>query len=601
MTKRSRIDLHVHTCHSKTAGDVFLNGLGVHESYTRPESVYRAAKARGMDFVTITDHDSISGALEIAHLDHVIVGEEITTYFPDDGACLHVVALDIDESHHRDIQKYRHNIFELVSYLQTESLYHFVAHPFFRMTTLSLEHVEQCLLLFETFEVRNGGKTLYPVDLIDQILDSLTPITIESLSSRYGIEPYGEDPWIKNRVSGSDDHGGILIGVNHTSTPLAASKGHLMTFLKSGQSQPEGDGGTPLAVGAEILSVTAQCAIERKWINSSMKSRAIGNLLGPVPAGKTLMDRLLSGCLRMNGSLLSRVLRGRKEDLLTDVLFEHLYSDPFLRNAIADGVSYDDKQLETLFKSMSGIAADLIDRMMEAGQGEGIERLKSLSLEYKTLLATAILIVPYLVAFRTEYKDRPLMRNVYRDYHVDAPPTIAVFTDEPDRAHLHVKELTELQRTHVLLIDESRFQMSPQTPSRWLFMIMECLDLFFIHDVTQVYIHSIGKMGLLGLFVARWMNVSLVLRYPAMKLEAYLDALDKKEARIYRFFFKNLLRLVDEIWVEGTLDRQHAQSLGAQSESIQSVPELWASMIVHMHDDLQSSEKTLPVEEKMIY
>ncbi len=595
------MDLHVHTCHSKTAGDVFLSRMGVHESYTQPDTVYRVAKARGMDFVTITDHDSISGALEIAHLDRVIIGEEITTFFPDDGACLHVVALDIDEAQHRDIQKCRNNIFELVSYLQTESVYHFVAHPFFRMTTLSLEHVEQCLLLFETFEVRNGGKTLYPVDLIDRILAGLTPQKIESLASRYGIDPCAEKPWLKNKVAGSDDHGGILIGLNHTSTPFATSKDQLMTFLKSGQSQPEGDGGTPLAVAAEILSVTAQCAIERKWINSSLKRRAIGNLFGPMPAKTTLMSRLFSASLRMNAILLSKVVPDRKEDILTEVLFERLYSDSFLRNAIANGLSYDDEQLENLFKSITGMAADLFDRMMEDGQGQGIERLKSLSLEYKTVLATAILIVPYLIAFRTEYKDRPLMRECYRELQIDAIPTIAVFTDEPDPAQLHVQELTTLQRSNVLLIDESRFQLSPQTPSRWVLMMLECLDLFFKHDVTQVYIHSIGKMGLLGLLIARWMNVSLVLRYPAMKLDAYLNALDKKEAQIYRFLFKNLLRLVDEIWVDGTLDRQHAQSMGANWESIQSVPELWASMIVHMHDDLQSSEKTMPVEEKMIY
>ena len=35
------------------------------ESYNTPDSVYATAKKRGMDLVTITDHDQISGALAI--------------------------------------------------------------------------------------------------------------------------------------------------------------------------------------------------------------------------------------------------------------------------------------------------------------------------------------------------------------------------------------------------------------------------------------------------------------------------------------------------------------------------------------------------------
>ena len=40
--------------------------LGLPECATPPEEVYELAKRRGMDFVTITDHDTIDGALQIA-------------------------------------------------------------------------------------------------------------------------------------------------------------------------------------------------------------------------------------------------------------------------------------------------------------------------------------------------------------------------------------------------------------------------------------------------------------------------------------------------------------------------------------------------------
>jgi predicted metal-dependent phosphoesterase TrpH len=43
------------------------------ESYNSPEGVYRRAKARGMDLVTITDHDDIAGAMTIADRPDVII------------------------------------------------------------------------------------------------------------------------------------------------------------------------------------------------------------------------------------------------------------------------------------------------------------------------------------------------------------------------------------------------------------------------------------------------------------------------------------------------------------------------------------------------
>ena len=58
-----RADLHVHTCHSKVSGT--LSFLGSRDCYSKPADVYRVAKARGMDLVAFTDHDSIDGALEL--------------------------------------------------------------------------------------------------------------------------------------------------------------------------------------------------------------------------------------------------------------------------------------------------------------------------------------------------------------------------------------------------------------------------------------------------------------------------------------------------------------------------------------------------------
>ena len=43
-----KIDLHVHSTHSKTPNDWVLRKLGARESYTKPMDLYRIAGNRGM-------------------------------------------------------------------------------------------------------------------------------------------------------------------------------------------------------------------------------------------------------------------------------------------------------------------------------------------------------------------------------------------------------------------------------------------------------------------------------------------------------------------------------------------------------------------------
>ena len=65
-------DTHVHTFHS---GRSTINSLQriLRECCNTPEDVYRIARARGLSLVAITDHDEISGAFTLAHLDDAIV------------------------------------------------------------------------------------------------------------------------------------------------------------------------------------------------------------------------------------------------------------------------------------------------------------------------------------------------------------------------------------------------------------------------------------------------------------------------------------------------------------------------------------------------
>lgn len=69
----SRVDMHCHSSASQLSKLGVQRTLGLPECASPPEEVYELVKRRGMDFVTITDHDTIAGVLTIADRPDVFV------------------------------------------------------------------------------------------------------------------------------------------------------------------------------------------------------------------------------------------------------------------------------------------------------------------------------------------------------------------------------------------------------------------------------------------------------------------------------------------------------------------------------------------------
>src|SRR5437588_4324023 len=90
-TQISRADLHCHSTASAISRLGVQRALGLPECATPPQEVYELAKRRGMDFVTITDHDTIGGALELSHLPDVFISEELTAFFRGERQAVHVL------------------------------------------------------------------------------------------------------------------------------------------------------------------------------------------------------------------------------------------------------------------------------------------------------------------------------------------------------------------------------------------------------------------------------------------------------------------------------------------------------------------------------
>ncbi|MFZ5453472.1 MAG: glycosyltransferase [Thermodesulfobacteriota bacterium] len=274
-----KIDGHVHSKYSKRPHFWVLQKLGCQECYTEPLALYQIAKARGMSLVTITDHNTINGALDIAHLPDTFISEEITTYFPEDQCKVHVLAYNIDERQHADIQKARENIFDLINYLHAEGITHSLAHPLWAANKrLTLDHFEQMLLLFKNFELNGARETQINV-FLKAVLSALTQEEIDILREKHKITPWFPEPWRKNLTGGSDDHSSLNIGLTYTQVKGARNLATFFQGLNRGRGEACGQASSPLTLARNIYSIAYQFYKQKYGLEKYANSNAFFNLL----------------------------------------------------------------------------------------------------------------------------------------------------------------------------------------------------------------------------------------------------------------------------------------------------------------------------------
>ncbi len=247
-------DLHCHSSASGPNGNWWYGQLGMADCHTPPEEVYERAKAHGMSFVALTDHDTIDGALELSDPPDVIVGEEVTVCFPDDGKRIDVVVLGLDLSTHRAVQSRRDDAHELVRYLRAEGLVHFLAHPVYDpANAMEPDHLARLRALFALWETRNGTR----LPEANALAERLHPDrgTRRSVAAELGLTPA---PGAAAGVGGSDDHGGLDIGTTYTVTPPAASVEQFLDHLRAGRCRPGGLHAEPARIAHMMMRLVAR-------------------------------------------------------------------------------------------------------------------------------------------------------------------------------------------------------------------------------------------------------------------------------------------------------------------------------------------------------
>ncbi|HWK17288.1 MAG TPA: glycosyltransferase [Solirubrobacteraceae bacterium] len=277
-----RVDLHCHSTASEIAKLGVQRALALPECATSPHEVYELAKQRGMDFVTITDHDTIDGALELEDRPDTFVSEELTAWFRGEPQAVHVLCFGITPDDHGWLQAHNGDVAACAEYLHQNEVACALAHPFFHVAApLTAGHRRTLARLFPVWETRNGARA--------RELNAPAAIYIETHG---GIA-----------VGGSDDHAGVDIGRTYTEAPYAATPAELLAHIRAGRVAPHGKQGSaakwahsalvlaarslgrsgaprPGATGAPDPRVAMELA-ERIMLEGDARTGSVGSGLGP--------------------------------------------------------------------------------------------------------------------------------------------------------------------------------------------------------------------------------------------------------------------------------------------------------------------------------
>ena len=173
-----RCDMHVHTRHSGMCSVPILRRI-CRESYNDPVAVYETLKRRGMDLVTVTDHDSIDASEALRRHQDFFLSEEITCQ-TSSGTRLHVGVYDIQERQHIELQRRRDDMPSLLAYLDEQDLLFSINHVFSaltgRRTALDFVLFETCFPAVETLNGQvpafcNGAAQAFAADPASNLVD----------------------------------------------------------------------------------------------------------------------------------------------------------------------------------------------------------------------------------------------------------------------------------------------------------------------------------------------------------------------------------------------------------------------------------------------
>jgi glycosyltransferase involved in cell wall biosynthesis/predicted metal-dependent phosphoesterase TrpH len=233
----TRVDMHCHSSASEVSKLGVQRAVGLPECATPPAEVYELARRRAMDFVTITDHDTIAGVMQIADRPDVFVSEELTAHFRGEGQAVHVLCYGISPEDHDWLQAHRGDVELCAAYMYEREIACALAHPYYTVgSPLTARHRRRLAELFGVWEVRNGARAR-----------ELNGPAATYVATRDGIG-----------IGGSDDHAGVDIGRTYTEAPAARTPVEFLAHMRSGNVRARGKQGSAAKWAHAAIALAAR-------------------------------------------------------------------------------------------------------------------------------------------------------------------------------------------------------------------------------------------------------------------------------------------------------------------------------------------------------
>ncbi|HSD85859.1 MAG TPA: glycosyltransferase [Kofleriaceae bacterium] len=575
---RTACDLHVHSAASRTNDEWYSRDFGCPESFATPHRQYELCKARGMSLVTLTDHDTIAGGLELIDRPDFFLSEEITARFPEDGCDIHILAWNITPAQHDRLQAARPSVYDVVDVLRRERIAHACAHPLFSPNSkLTVEALEKILVLFPIVEAVNGLMDRRLESYFGSLITGLDETSLDILARRHRLTRTGAG---HRMVAGSDAHSERHVSSCFTSVEGTVDVRTFLDAVATGEAKAHGR-----SANLDVMSLTASRVAYgflsgRKLETPGYRDPFID--LVDVVAGREVGTDHPTG---IRDELVQSMLKGAA------------------RTAVPLGPHLDLDSPADVMTEIRRVHDGLIGHAFEQ-LGAGISDLDM----YRVLgairdMAGAIsTAVPFLFATNHFARQRQQASEVMAAWRASPRPPaqscLAIFSDTVD----HVDGVTSSLRRFVRRAQaEGRNVRIPFCGSRptdasdevyvplasttshgtSVYAGMELhvpsplgtIEWLWRHDITHVELATPGPMGIMGLLAARLLRLPVTASYhtEVPELLRHLSGsavLHKAASALVAWFY----RAVDRVFVFSESSRQRLIQLGVPGGQIEHVP-----------------------------
>jgi predicted metal-dependent phosphoesterase TrpH len=211
------------------------------ESYNEPHALYETLKRRGMDLVTVTDHDSIDAVEALRHHADFFLSEEVTCIMPS-GTEMHAGVYGITEADHTELQRRRTDVESLLAYAVERRLFVTVNHIY---SSLTGKRTDDDFAMF--------ARDFHGVETLNgQILACANKLAAE-FAQRFG----------KPAIGGSDSHTLRCAGRTYTEVTGARNAEDFLTAMRRGQCVPHGESGTWWKLTSAVLGIGGSLVKEK--------------------------------------------------------------------------------------------------------------------------------------------------------------------------------------------------------------------------------------------------------------------------------------------------------------------------------------------------